>query len=157
MTIRRVNGARRVQGSKFKVQGGERRNVEHGTLNLEPLAKLSDLRRKSPPALRAEQLRAGHTCSRSASCPCATCETALCDGSGCPAYGRKRLRPPVRDVTAPTTSPCPGSSGSGRQVCGARLHRSLVHVRPNLSKGEWRELPDGRVRGILPARVASYL
>ena len=78
--------------------------------------------RKSPPAPAAEQLRAGHTCSRSASCPCATCEIAPCDGSGCPACGRKRLRRPVRDVAAPRTGPCPGSSGSGRQACDARLH-----------------------------------
>ncbi len=86
----------------------------------------SGRRRKSPPAPAAEQLRAGHRCSRSASCPCAIFETAPCDGSGCPACGRKRLRPPARDAAAPRTGPCPGSSGSGRQACDARLHRSLA-------------------------------
>src|SRR5215468_4877139 len=119
-------------------------------------AKLSDLRRKSPPALRGERLQAGHMCSRSVSCPCAICETAPCDGSGCPAYGRTRLRRPVRDVTAPKTSPCPGSSGSGRQACDVRLHHSLVHVRPSPSTGERRERLYGRVQGILQARVASF-
>src|SRR5438093_6179587 len=116
---------------------------------------ISDRRRKSPPALVVERLRAGHTCSRSASCPCATCQTALCDGSGCPACGRKRLRRLVRDVAAPKTSPCPGSSGSGRQACDARLHRSLLYPRPNLSKGERPARSRGMERGILRARVAS--
>ena len=41
----------------------------------------------------------------------------------CPACARKRLPPPVRDAAAPTTGPCPGSSGSGRPACAARLHR----------------------------------
>src|SRR6266545_7264235 len=99
-------------------------------------SEFSDRRRKLPPALVVQRLQAEHTCSRSASCPCATCETALCGGSGCPACGRKRLRRPVRDVAAPKTSPCPGSSGSGRRAHDARLLRSLVHARPNLSKGE---------------------
>src|SRR6266852_3906821 len=63
-------------------------------------------------------------------------ETALCDESGCPACGRKRLRLPVRDVAAPKTSPCPGSSGSGRQVCDARLHGSPLDARTNLAKDE---------------------
>src|SRR5919106_6367355 len=117
---------------------------------------INDRRRKSSPARGVEQLRAGHTCSRSASCPCATCETAPCDGSGCPAYGRKRLRLPVRDAAAPKTSPCPRSSGSGRQACAARLHRSLVRTPPNLSKGERPEPSCGMERGILPARGASF-
>ena len=108
------------------------------------------------PALGAERLRAGHRCSRPASCPCATCETALCDESGCPACGRKQLRLPVRDVAAPKTSPCPGSSGSGRQARDARLHRSLVHARPNVSKGERPARSCGMERGVLRARVASF-
>src|SRR6266545_6805631 len=113
------------------------------------VAKFTDRRRKSPTALVVEQLRAGHTCSHSAACPCATCETALCDGSGCPACGRKRLRRPVRDVAAPKTSPCPGSNGSGPRACDARLLRSLVHARPNLSKGERPARSCGMGRGIL--------
>ncbi len=64
-------------------------------------AALSGRWRKSPPAPAAERLRAGRRCSRSASCPCATFETAPCDGSGCPACGRKRLRPPARPQRLP--------------------------------------------------------
>src|SRR5262245_22180345 len=129
MMILRVNGAAgvlrsnnalgTVQGS-VQVQGGERGNFEHGTLNpfgkpradlnCSALAEISGRQRKSPPALRAERLRAGHTCNRLASCPCAICETEPCDGSGCPACGRKQLRRPVRDAAAPKTSPSPGSS-----------------------------------------------
>ena len=60
------------------------------------------LRRKSPPTPAAAPLRAGHTCSRSASCPCATFENAPCAGSGRPACAHTRLRPPARAAAAPT-------------------------------------------------------
>src|SRR5919106_4736024 len=110
---------------------------------------ITDRRRKSSPTLLVQRLLAGHTGSRSASCPCATCETAPCDGSGCPAYGRKQPRLPALDVAAPKTSPCPRSSGSGRQACDARLQSSLVHARPNVSKGEWPARSCGMEPGIL--------
>src|SRR5688572_27164700 len=99
-------------------------------------AKFSERRRKSPPAPRVQRPQAGHTCSRWASCPCATCETALYDGSGFPACDRKRLRRPVRDVAAPKTSLCPRSNGSAPQACDTRHHRLLVRTQPNLSKDE---------------------
>src|SRR5262245_54201786 len=141
------------RGSENSLNGAKRLN---GLNALNRHAAVSDRQRKSPPALLVQRPRADHTCSRSASCPCAIYETALCDGSDCPACGRKRLRRPVRDEAAPRTSPCPGSSGSGRQACDARLRRSLALVRPNLSRGERPAHSYGRERGILLARVASF-
>src|SRR5882724_12396269 len=107
--------------------------------------------RKSQPAPGAEQLRAGRMYSRPASYPCATFETALCDGSGCLACGRKRLRLQAPDAAAPTTGPCPGSTGSERRACDVQLHRLLVHARPSVSTDERRARPGGTVRGMLQA------
>jgi hypothetical protein len=95
-------------------------------------SRLSGRRRKSPSVPAAEPLRAGHRCSRSASCPCATFETAPCAGSAAlhvlvsdfdHQFGPQRL---------PRQGPCPGSSGSGRPACDAHLHRRRAHARPEL-------------------------
>ena len=79
----------------------------------------------------AAPLRAAHRCSRAASCPCAIGGNAPCGGSGCPACARTRLRPRVPAAAAPRTGPCPGSSGSGRPACAARL-RAPDRIRPAL-------------------------
>ena len=100
--------------------------------------ELSGRRRKSPAAPAAERLRAAHKCSRPASCRCAIFEIAPCGGSGRPACAHKRLRPPTRAAAAPTTGPCPGSSGSGRPACDGRLRRSPAHAPPNASRDDRR-------------------
>ena len=82
---------------------------------------LSDRRQKSPIAPAAERLRAGNRCSRSASCPCATYEIALCAGSGCPACDRKLPGPPTPVAVAPMRDPCHGSNGFDRRGCDDRL------------------------------------
>src|SRR5712671_168611 len=72
---------------------------------------------KSPPILAAEPLRAGRKCSRGFFCPFAIGETALYDGSGFLACGRKRLPPLVRVAVVPTISPCRDSTGFDRRAC----------------------------------------
>src|SRR5947207_2022708 len=67
--------------------------------------------RKFLPVPAAEQFQVVHRCSRSASCPCATYEIALCAGSGCPACDRKLPGPPTPVAVAPMRDPCHGSNG----------------------------------------------
>src|SRR5579862_5216132 len=81
---------------------------------------------KLPPTPVVEPLRVAHKCSRTASCPISSAETAPCDGSDLLACDHRRLRPRVRDVTAPRTSPSPGSIGSARRAC-VWDHRPLPH------------------------------
>src|SRR4051794_13574105 len=71
-------------------------------------------REKSAPVRTVELLRVEHTCNRQAFCPGAICGNAPDGESGCPAYGRIRLRPPVRDEAVPMTDLCPGSIGLRR-------------------------------------------
>src|SRR5215510_664746 len=116
--------------------------------------ELSDPMRRSPSALPAVQLRAGHSRNLSVSCPCATCETAPCGGNGRPACGRKRLRRPVRDAAAPKTSPCHGSTGSGRRACADRLRR--CPARPSVSTDGGQARPCDTAQGIRRGRGASF-
>ena len=72
----------------------------------------------------------------------------------CPACARTPPPRPARDAAAPTTSPCPGSSGSGRRACAAdRPGRA----RPILPRDGSRARRGGTARDIRPARAASSI
>src|SRR6266536_4674009 len=112
----------------------QERWAEQGSIS--NLFYVSDRRGKSLPVLAEEQLRAGHRCSRSAFCPFATCEIALCDGIGFLACGRKQLQPLARAAAVTMRDPCLGSSGSGRRACDWDFHHSPLPGRPNASTDE---------------------
>src|SRR6185295_18312031 len=103
--------------------------------------------RKFPLVPGAGQLRADHKYNRLVSYPCAIFETARCDESDYPAYGRKQLRLPARGAAAPTTSLCPGSSGSERQVRDVLL----IPAPPSVSRDAGPARPRGMAPGIQQA------
>src|SRR5258705_2650396 len=98
-------GLIKVPRKSLRGQGG-RRNGR--TLSTEKSKKdgFTARWRKSPPVPAEEQLRAGHTCSRWASCPYASGETAQGGESDRPACARKRLPLPTQASPAPTLGPC---------------------------------------------------
>ena len=135
-TIRRASGGDARIETRCEEEECVKRPAETQRAHAEDLAQL----------LRRHHFELRISAIARASCRCATGETAQCGGNGCPACARRRLRPPARAAAAPTTDPCPGSSGSGRRACAGRLRRSPVVLGPLLSRviGErvlavWRE------------------
>src|SRR5262245_44704376 len=59
---------------------------------------------------------------------------APCGESGGLACGRMRLQQPALDAAAPTTDPCPDSSGSVHREFDGRQRRLPPQIRPNVSK-----------------------
>src|SRR5262245_56012300 len=100
----------------------------------------------------AGPLQAVHKCTHRVSCQCATDGTALCDGSGPPAYGRKPLVPRARLAVVPMKDLFRGSSGSAHPGCACRLKTTL----PIVSTDDLQARSFGMVRDIQPARCVFY-
>ena len=116
-----------------------------------PVSMVSGRWRRSPSALAVGRLRAGHRYSRVAACLNASGEIAPCDGSGCLACARRRLRLPTLAARAPRTGLCPGSSGSGLRACVARPRPAP----PSRPTDDRRARCFDKAKGIPPVPFAS--